>query len=328
MALTLSLLVQQNLWAPMNSFASMVPLLTACLSVVFATIFYACKKTKRMPLPPMAKQGMLKTIKDMKSSYPPQHVLRYSRELQAQVFRLPLPELQPFLIVASPTLARILVEGDKSKGIPESDKTKHYVAFQRLFDKGKAFLFLKSSDEQWKTGRKGVAPAFSAFNIARQIPRMVKGINQFHDILSQHAMDGTPLNDLTSWILKLIFDILGSGMFQTEFNLLAGGETEELKEFCAELHHCNREFFKLQFFDPLRKFYFWNPDVKRADVGAKVMMKFGASIMENYNEMPESERDTSSILGHIMRLHETTPSDHKNKVDTNHLPLTLVLSSF
>jgi hypothetical protein len=49
-------------------------------------------------------------------------------------------------------------------------------------------------------------------------------------------------------------------MFQTEFNLLAGGETEELKEFCAELHHCNREFFKLQFFDPLRKFYFWNPD--------------------------------------------------------------------
>ena len=219
------------------------------------------------------------------------------------------------VIVASPSLARIILEGDKTKSIPESDKSNHYASFQRLFDKGKSFLFLKTKEEQWKKGRKGVAPAFSASNIARQVPRMVKGINQFHDILSQHAADGKSLDDLGTWMLKLIFDILGSGMFQIEFNLLTGGETDEVKEFSDELHHCNREFFKMQFFDPLRKFYFWNQNVRRAETGAKVLMKFGASIMDKYNEIPEAERDSTSILGHIVRLHETTASDHKDKVD-------------
>ena len=193
----------------------------------------------------------------MMSAHSPQHILRYSRELKAHVFRVPLPEWHPMILVASPSLARIILEGDKKKGIPESDKAKHYALFQRLFDKGKTFVFSKTSSERWRQNRKGIAPAFSAFNIARQIPRMVKGINQFHDILSQHAVDGTPLNDLSTWMLKLIFDILGSGMFQIEFNLLTGGETDDVKEFSEELHHCNREFFKMQFLDPLRQFYFW-----------------------------------------------------------------------
>ena len=43
-------------------------------------------------------------------------------------------------------------------------------------------------------------------------------------------------------------------------------------------------------------------DVKRATAGAKLLMRFGASIIDKYNALPEEERDTSSILGHVVRM--------------------------
>jgi len=43
-------------------------------------------------------------------------------------------------------------------------------------------------------------------------------------------------------------------------------------------------------------------DVKRADVGAKLLMRFGKSIIDRYNALPQEERDTSSIIGHLIRM--------------------------
>ena len=43
-------------------------------------------------------------------------------------------------------------------------------------------------------------------------------------------------------------------------------------------------------------------DVRRATAGAKLLMRFGASIIDKYNALPEEERDTSSILGHLIRM--------------------------
>ena len=114
-----------------------------------------------------------------------------------------------------------------------------------------------------------------------------------------------------------------------------------MKDFQNELTHCCREFIKLQVWDPLRKFQWWNSgkniiepsthsdtpylsdtctcsyvqahslrlfllfsilDVKRASAGAKLLMRFGASIIDKYNALSEEERDTNSILGHVVRM--------------------------
>ena len=42
--------------------------------------------------------------------------------------------------------------------------------------------------------------------------------------------------------------------------------------------------------------------MKRASAGAKLLMRFGASIINKYNALPEKERDTNSILGHLIRM--------------------------
>ena len=42
--------------------------------------------------------------------------------------------------------------------------------------------------------------------------------------------------------------------------------------------------------------------MRRASAGAKLLMRFGASIIDKYNALPEEERDTSSILGHLIRM--------------------------
>ena len=277
----------------MTNPAFMIPTAVISFIIVLATIFVSKKKTKK-PLPPMVKEGVFKFIKELKTPHGPQYVNRCSRELNASVFRMPAPQLNPFIIVASPTLARIIMEGDKTKGIPETDKSRRYASFQKLFDMGLSFLFSKTNTERWRQGRKGTAPAFSTSNISRQFPRIIKGVNQFHDILSQHAAERKPVEDLAAWLNKLIFDILGSGMFQKEFNLLTGGlpsclhfisihspfalshnisllfplcdinynvggEFDGAKDFTNELQHCCQEFFKLQVFDPFRKYQWWNP---------------------------------------------------------------------
>lgn len=43
-------------------------------------------------------------------------------------------------------------------------------------------------------------------------------------------------------------------------------------------------------------------DVKRATAGAKLLMRFGKSIIDKYNALPEEARDTSSIIGHLARM--------------------------
>jgi cytochrome P450 len=211
----------------MGNPAFLVPALVISFIIVLATIFFSNKKTK-LPLPPLVKDGMMKVIQQLQTPHTPQYVNRCSRELNATVFRLPLPEFNPFIVVASPTLARTILEGDKTKGIPESEKSHHYTDFQQLYDKAPSFAFSKTNTERWRQGRKGTAPAFSSSNIFRQFPSIIKGVNQFHDILSQHAADSKPVEDLTVWLNKLIFDILGSGMFQVEFNLLTGGTNSSI----------------------------------------------------------------------------------------------------
>ena len=218
----MSLLVQQQLLTLNPIFVA--PAVFISFVAVLATIFLFNKKTKK-PLPPMIKDGMFKFIQEMQTPYAPQYINRCARELNAPVFRLPVPQLHPFIIVASPTLARTILEGDKSKGIVESEKSHLYASFMKLFDLAPAFGFSKTNTERWRQGRKGTAPAFSTANIFRQFPSIMKGVNQFHDILSQHAAEGKPVEDLAEWFNKLIFDILGSGMFQVEFNLLTGGFT-------------------------------------------------------------------------------------------------------
>jgi hypothetical protein len=43
-------------------------------------------------------------------------------------------------------------------------------------------------------------------------------------------------------------------------------------------------------------------DVQRASAGAKLLMRFGASIIDKYNALPEEEQDINSILGHLVRM--------------------------
>ena len=214
----------------MTNSAFIAPAVVISCIVVLSTVFFSNKKTKK-PLPPLIKDGMVKLIENLQTPHSPQYLNRCSRELNATVFRLPIPQWNPFIVVASPTLARIILEGDKSKGIVESEKGHLYAAFQKLFDMAPSFLFSKTNTERWRQGRKGTAPAFSTANIFRQFPSIIKGVNQFHDILSQHAAEGKPLENVSLWFNKLIFDILGSGMFHVEFNLLTGGHNVSSFEF-------------------------------------------------------------------------------------------------
>ena len=50
-------------------------------------------------------------------------------------------------------------------------------------------------------------------------------------------------------------------------------------------------------------------DVKRCNAGVKLLMRFASKIIEKYNALPEEERDTSSILGHLVRMQVSHESE-------------------
>ena len=50
-------------------------------------------------------------------------------------------------------------------------------------------------------------------------------------------------------------------------------------------------------------------DVKRCNAGVKLLMRFASKIIDKYNALPEEERDTSSILGHLVRMQVSHESE-------------------
>ena len=61
-------------------------------------------------------------------------------------------------------------------------------------------------------------------------------------------------------------------------------------------------------------------DVKRCNAGVKLLMRFASKIIDKYNALPEEERDTSSILGHLVRMQVSHESERvADAVGNNYL---------
>ena len=69
MVLTISLLVQQNLWVSLSNVGLIAPAITVCVVVIAIIVYASSKKTKRLPLPPMVQHGFITVIKGMKTFF-------------------------------------------------------------------------------------------------------------------------------------------------------------------------------------------------------------------------------------------------------------------
>jgi cytochrome P450 len=127
--------------------------------------------------------------------------LKCARE-SGLIFRLPpmpwllFPDIG--VVVCDPTLARLVLEGDKSNR--ECEKSYRYKNLLAI-TAGEPTMVTKSTfgGEGWDNTRKAVAPSFSNTNLYKVLPELSKCLNQFNDIIDSH------INQVNLYVCFCIF---------------------------------------------------------------------------------------------------------------------------
>ena len=94
-------------------------LIGSIIALALAAFFYF--KNKRKNLPPVNPNSMLETLLIFTGPQLPYYLQKWSKEV-GPVFVANLPELNPIIMIADIDVAKLLLEGDREKGIRQGEK--------------------------------------------------------------------------------------------------------------------------------------------------------------------------------------------------------------
>jgi cytochrome P450 len=183
--------------------------LLVCLTssgVLLATLYYLfCLNRKK--LPPLAKGGLLKTMRTLSAGKAnPAFYLEKMKELGV-VFRISMPDLVAhWVIVCDGALTRKLL-------MEESQKASFMQRFVGLTS-GTQTIFTQSTNSSWHTARKGVAPSFSMRNVSLSLPWIYAMTDKLKNILATHQSDKSTV-DVPKMMTHFTLDLICAGMTNT-----------------------------------------------------------------------------------------------------------------
>lgn len=287
--------------------------MVAMVAVVAAPVVISLLVTSRRKpsnLPPYADGGILETIHAILSSDAPWFVLR-----NAQRFNF-----QPFLVNMPPWKAAFVGDGDLATRIlndPKSDKPPEiYNSFNPVV--GGTNIFSASTESfRWRHSRKGMAPAFSANNIAR-MNRVCKVVTE---TMIQHrfqtAIDSQTDVLLCQEMLLLTLSTICKGALEYDISL------DESLMVLHEFEIANKEFFQKSNTNPLRKLQVLQwlfSDVRRAKVASSRLQAFAIKVIDTYRAKLLVQRDengtrTDDTVIQLVLENENYTSDKERAAD-------------
>ena len=161
------------------------------------------------------------------------HRLHLKLCADASVFRVRLPFTNLNFIVADPSAAKILIEGDSKLGIPESEKSNRYNTLAKLTKGVPSMLTRRTHDGIWDVSRKSVASSFSNINLYKMLPELQVKLDQLNGVLDNHAVENKTLMNLPDWMIRITMDVLAAGMFSADFRTL---ESHSCGKGTSQLH--------------------------------------------------------------------------------------------
>jgi cytochrome P450 len=111
-------------------------------------------------------------------------------------------QLAHHFMICDSSLARTVLEGDKSSHIPPGIKRSIIKVFDKLTGNCPNILSKQTHGEGWEWARKNVAPAFSNTNLYKRLPEIQQKTSEFTTVLDQHIADDMPLNNFTEWMVS------------------------------------------------------------------------------------------------------------------------------
>lgn len=265
-----------------------VPIILAVTAV--GAVWWLRRKNKK--LPPINREGMLTTAFAVADSGAPDFLMEKSREL-GLVFRLNMPDTVPFIVVCDPRLGR--------KIFLEHDEKPHFYKLVNGFNYGKDNMFSKyTHNDEWEWNRKSHAGSFSLTNLTVKLPQIHSKLTELKKILKSHAKEAKVF-DLDLLGVDLTMDLLTSTMFDVDHGAIFEGSEGKLLQH--RLNVMLKEYAMRQFFNPLRRFMWWDKDLQEAERTRDELYAFSYKVLDEYRSKSSAEdiaRD-QSILGHLLR---------------------------
>ena len=116
------------------------------------------------------------------------HRLHLKLSLESPVCRLPIMSMTSIFLIADPTLAKTIMEGDSESDTPESDKSTRYKTMAKFTGGVGTILTKLTNDKSREVARKAVAHSFSQTNLYKLLPQMDAKLNEFIEVLDDHIL--------------------------------------------------------------------------------------------------------------------------------------------
>ena len=160
-------------------------------------------KSHSKKLPPLCDNGMIEIMGILSEGTGAPKYYQSIMNKKGLVYRLPLPELSPWIVVCDPELTgRILNE--------EEEKPALYSRYRDLTNGVINVFTAPTHSHLWQTARKGMAPSFSMANICLSLPKMYEKIDDLKAILAKHESEKTTI-DLPELMTQLAMDFICAG---------------------------------------------------------------------------------------------------------------------
>ena len=258
-------------------------------------------KNKRSS-PPMAKTGIIETIKQLSGTNFPTFLLGTARDLQSDIFRLNLHRIffcPMVATVGNPKVAReILID-------PLTTKPGQIYTVLDEITGTKSMISL--NDKGWHSRRKGMAPAFSS----KHIKRMNKVASEKVDEWINNRLSKFISNDEAFDVGHEMVGITLSAISETAFEYQISEKEKE--DFIHNLELCLEEFYFKTSLNPFRKpFGLFFSERRRAHLAAENLRSFCLKIINKYRQLENPIKDT--IIDCIMN-NSTYEDDSERTAD-------------
>lgn len=227
-------------------------------------------------------------------------------------FRLHLPFGKELYIVTDPEIALGILR-DRT-----NDKPPH-IKNTTIMSGGRLSIFSSPMHlNHWKVNRKCVAPAFAKSALAGKMTLLETKLAVFDALLAEHASSRTPA-DINELLINLTVNFIALSAFGYDLQTTPstkGGPPSEGEQFLFHLRVVLREAFLKRLMNPLRKYMFWNAEVRQAERSSQWLLTFAIEIIRHYRDT-HTERDIEaddSIIAHLLR-NKQYPDDTSRAAD-------------
>ena len=176
-----------------------------CASTVLVLLvtakFYLFRSKNK--LPPLVNLGIIQTTLVITSGKQAVVFLTEQAKKLGLVYRINIPEMTHWIVVADYQLARrVLLEQDEKPYMMQR--------FMGLTNGIKTIFTNRTHGDTWNSVRKAVAPSFSVTNVSKTLPRIHDKIDELEKILERHVLEKTSF-DVPRLMVLLTLDVICAG---------------------------------------------------------------------------------------------------------------------